>query len=158
MELAPPASALRSRLATVPLETVAPLVITGWVALNYAWTCRFGFINDDYVWVEQAVASVRGLGLPRVPITAYLRPMIGVSFTALVGPLIGPLVGARMAEARRARVTKARCARVAKARCARVAVTAHAVTVPIMSVTAATPWRRHQRVMPSTMRTAARGS
>ena len=59
---------------------VAPWLVLGVVLASYGWTCVFGFVNDDFQWVEQAAAAVDGYRRPGFEVVFFLRPVVELSF------------------------------------------------------------------------------
>lgn len=62
----------------------ALVLLLGWVALNYGWSTAFGFVNDDYLWIE-AVRASDGVSWWRALVVSpfnhnFVRPLVQVSF------------------------------------------------------------------------------
>ena len=75
---APPGAAHRARYW-------APLLLLAWVLLNWGWTCRFGFTNDDFVWIAGADLSGRldwwwQAFFPQYWSLIFFRPLAQLSF------------------------------------------------------------------------------
>jgi hypothetical protein len=64
--------------------TVGPVVLTACVAALYGWTVWFGFVNDDFAWVQRAcvVPGVRWWRAAFVPaaLPLFFRPVVQLSF------------------------------------------------------------------------------
>jgi len=76
---------MRSKLTASRLEQAAPLILFAWVALNYGWTIGFGFMNDDYLWIEGARwpadgAWLRTAFVPPAWSGSFVRPLVQLSF------------------------------------------------------------------------------
>jgi hypothetical protein len=61
-------------------DALAALVLFLWVLANYAWTCWFGFVNDDYSWVEAAHRATTAGGGPIGGFKMFWRPVVEWSF------------------------------------------------------------------------------
>ncbi|MBI3784671.1 MAG: hypothetical protein HY270_14860 [Deltaproteobacteria bacterium] len=66
--------------SSASFQKYAVWVVFGLVLLNHGWTCTFGFVNDDFQWVEQAAASVDGYGQPGLHVVFFLRPVVEFFF------------------------------------------------------------------------------
>ena len=76
---------MRSPLTARRLESAAPLMLLAWVLLNYGWTLGFGFMNDDYIWIDGARwpadgAWLRTAFVPPAWSGSFLRPLVQLSF------------------------------------------------------------------------------
>jgi hypothetical protein len=73
-----------SRRSKRAIDRWSPLLLLLWVALNFAWTIPFGFINDDYIWIYGASTAPSPAQALVVQPLAYggwfLRPLVQGSF------------------------------------------------------------------------------